>query len=181
MTVLRNQFDPNEIPRDLREFFVEVEVQCGAPWRRCVTTSYENPGNRTTNGPRSIDNAATTTSFGVRLERRSETTGWEPTCACGAGEPVPQTVLDPFSGSATTGVVALRHGRNYVGIDLNPAYVELGRKRIVDDCPMFNNVEVIESRTPIDQSVPALDKDVLMKEDDGLLWMGVRILGGWAH
>jgi site-specific DNA-methyltransferase (adenine-specific) len=33
-------------------------------------------------------------------------------------------VLDPFSGSATTGVVALRHGRRYIGIDLNVDYVE---------------------------------------------------------
>lgn len=35
------------------------------------------------------------------------------------------TVLDPFSGSATTGMVALRHGRNYIGIDLNPDYHQL--------------------------------------------------------
>jgi len=32
-------------------------------------------------------------------------------------------VLDPFSGSATTGVVALRHGRKYIGIDLSAEYI----------------------------------------------------------
>lgn len=31
-------------------------------------------------------------------------------------------ILDPFSGSATTGVVALRHGRKYIGIDLSADY-----------------------------------------------------------
>lgn len=35
------------------------------------------------------------------------------------------TVLDPFSGSGTTGMVAQRHGRKYVGIDLNKDYLEL--------------------------------------------------------
>ena len=39
------------------------------------------------------------------------------------------TVLDPFSGSGTTGAAARRLGRRYVGIDLNPAYHELARGR----------------------------------------------------
>ena len=34
------------------------------------------------------------------------------------------TVLDPFSGSATTGVLALRHGRKYVGIDQSKEYTD---------------------------------------------------------
>lgn len=37
---------------------------------------------------------------------------------------VGDVVLDPFSGSATTGVVALRHGRAYIGIDRNQEYVD---------------------------------------------------------
>lgn len=35
------------------------------------------------------------------------------------------TVLDPFSGSGTTGMVAAKHGRRYVGIDLNAEYLDL--------------------------------------------------------
>lgn len=35
------------------------------------------------------------------------------------------TVLDPFSGSGTTGLAAAKHGRRYVGIDLNPEYLDL--------------------------------------------------------
>lgn len=35
------------------------------------------------------------------------------------------TVLDPFSGSGTTGLAAARHGRRYVGIDLNREYLDL--------------------------------------------------------
>jgi DNA modification methylase len=35
------------------------------------------------------------------------------------------TVLDPFSGSGTTGHAATRHGRRYVGIDLSAEYLDL--------------------------------------------------------
>jgi len=44
---------------------------------------------------------------------------------------VPCTVLDPFSGSGTTGAVALRLGRRYVGIEINPGYQErIARPRL---------------------------------------------------
>ena len=39
-------------------------------------------------------------------------------------------VLDPFFGSGTTGVVALRHGRHFIGIELNPAYQALQDERL---------------------------------------------------
>lgn len=47
-------------------------------------------------------------------------------------------VLDPFAGSGTTAMVALRHGRRAIGLELNAEYVELARRRIVGDAPMFN-------------------------------------------
>lgn len=47
-----------------------------------------------------------------------------------AGCPKGGTVLDPFSGAGTTGVVAKKFGRNYIGIELNPEYVKMSEKRI---------------------------------------------------
>lgn len=47
-----------------------------------------------------------------------------------AGCPEGGTVLDPFLGSGTTLAVALKNGCNGIGIELNPDYVELARKRI---------------------------------------------------
>lgn len=47
-----------------------------------------------------------------------------------AGSRPNDMVLDPFNGSGTTGAVALQHGRRYVGIDLNPEYIELAEARI---------------------------------------------------
>jgi DNA modification methylase len=51
-------------------------------------------------------------------------------------------VLDPFCGSGTTGAVALRYGRASIGIELNRDYAELAEKRIGQEAPMFNEVEV---------------------------------------
>jgi len=47
-----------------------------------------------------------------------------------AGCPVGGIVLDPFTGSGTTGMVALEEGRQFIGIELNPEYVEMARRRI---------------------------------------------------
>lgn len=57
------------------------------------------------------------------------TKGWQDSCGCGA-KTIPCTVLDPFSGSGTTGAVARRLGRGYVGIDLNAEYLVLAKERI---------------------------------------------------
>lgn len=45
------------------------------------------------------------------------------------------TVCDPFAGSCTTGAVAIRHGRNFVGCDLRPSQVRLGLKRLANETP----------------------------------------------
>jgi site-specific DNA-methyltransferase (adenine-specific) len=47
-----------------------------------------------------------------------------------AGCPKGGTVLDPFFGAGTTGLVAMRLGREFIGIELNPAYCEMAKKRI---------------------------------------------------
>jgi DNA modification methylase len=49
------------------------------------------------------------------------------------------TVLDPFCGAGTTGLVATRLQRNFVGIELNPAYVKMAERRITEDAPLFNS------------------------------------------
>jgi DNA modification methylase len=48
-----------------------------------------------------------------------------------AGCPPGGVVLDPFTGSGTTGVVALHHQRDFLGIELNPDYIALAHKRIL--------------------------------------------------
>lgn len=47
-----------------------------------------------------------------------------------AGSKVGDMVLDPFTGSGTVGLVALRYGREFVGVELNPEYAEIAKKRM---------------------------------------------------
>ena len=54
-----------------------------------------------------------------------------------AGCPDGGTVLDPFTGSGTTGVVAVRHGRSFVGCELNPDYADMARRRVTSEAPLF--------------------------------------------
>ncbi len=52
-------------------------------------------------------------------------------------------ILDPFTGSGTVGVVALRHNRNFIGTELNPDYAQIASDRISGDQPMMNEVTVL--------------------------------------
>lgn len=57
-----------------------------------------------------------------------------------SGCPEGGTVLDPFGGAGTTGVVAQRHGRHAVLIELNPNYAALSRQRITGDADLLAEV-----------------------------------------
>jgi DNA modification methylase len=64
-----------------------------------------------------------------------------------AGCPTGGTVLDPFAGAGTTGVVAAKFDRNFIGIELNPEYAHMAVRRIKNECPMFTTVELIDKKT----------------------------------
>jgi DNA modification methylase len=106
---------------------------CGAPWRRVTKTEAlkrERPNDLTKRtGADGTGNHCANTVAGVAVE----TVGWEPTCKCPAAEPIPATVLDPFMGAGTTGLVSAGLGRNAVGCELNPEYVTLAKQRITDE------------------------------------------------
>ena len=53
-----------------------------------------------------------------------------PSLCIQAGSAIGDTILDPFAGAGTTGVVAQKLGREFVGIELNPEYADMARRRI---------------------------------------------------
>jgi DNA modification methylase len=61
-------------------------------------------------------------------------------------------VLDPFNGSGTTGVVALAHNRNYVGLELNPDYADLAVTRISDSVGMMGEVSIISNAVELEKA-----------------------------
>jgi modification methylase len=52
-------------------------------------------------------------------------------------------VLDPFLGSGTVATVAIRSGRAFLGIELNPAYVEIARRRIAETNRLDQQVQQV--------------------------------------
>ena len=62
---------------------------------------------------------------------------------------VPCTVLDPFAGACTVGLVADRLGRDSIMIELNPGYAAMGEQRIKDDAGWVADVEVVDDGAPV--------------------------------
>jgi DNA modification methylase len=121
---------------------------CGASWKRVIEKGLTAHDGETASAYQSGTTANRLSLLrqaarerGGEYVNESRTLGWEPTCGHDA-EPVPCTVLDPFAGSGTVGVVALRHGRRFVGLDLSRTYCEMALRRIVGDMPiLYGNVE----------------------------------------
>lgn len=110
---------------------------CGAPWRRMVERSVEAYNERE-GIAQALRNAGATNggtakvTLGVTDGVSTSTTGWQPTCKHEA--PIERAVvLDPFMGSGTTGQVAFESGRDYAGVELNPTYAEMAKRRIGAD------------------------------------------------
>lgn len=57
-----------------------------------------------------------------------------------AGCPVGGTILDPFFGAGTSGLVAERFGRNTIGIEINPDYVDIAKRRLSKDAGLFADI-----------------------------------------
>jgi hypothetical protein len=61
---------------------------------------------------------------------------------CRLVTPKDGVVLDPFMGSGTTGVACSREGFRFVGVEREPAYYEIARRRLIGDSPLFNRISV---------------------------------------
>lgn len=119
-------------------------AKCGAPYERKVEKSrtFESGSGRSGNMPNGKNGPALQGGGETKDIRRgpvvqTETTGWTPQCKHKVGI-VPCKVLDPFSGSGTTGACATGLGRRYIGIDLNKKYLPLAIDRIGE---MFVTIE----------------------------------------
>jgi DNA modification methylase len=107
--------------------------KCGAPWVRTTEASYtpHPAGGHVGFAARGDAGGMKDLSAMPRLTKHVETTGWRAGCGCeDAGEPVPCVCLDPFAGAGTVGVVARKHGRHSVLIELSETYCAMARDRL---------------------------------------------------
>jgi DNA modification methylase len=121
--------------------------ECGTPWVRVVDTIgvATRPDKTSKYGSPEDDIRGGSETLRTRVINTTTTTGWSPGCGCEwrprdvenkrpappqPYSPIPCVVLDPFCGSGTTGLVACQHDRRFIGIELNPTYAALARKRI---------------------------------------------------
>lgn len=112
--------------------------RCGAPWTRITERETRNLSNAARAGTEIEGKGHPTSQVREDHDIRNGPTplvrslGWRQACQCPAQDPIPCTVLDPFCGSGTAGAVALALGRSFVGIELNPDYLALARRRIAE-------------------------------------------------
>jgi DNA modification methylase len=104
---------------------------CGAPWVRVVerTPMVVRPGPKREAWQAEDDHARTQTGGTMLEPPTSRTVGFESSCSHGDGN-ARGVVLDLFAGAGTSGLVALQHGRDFIGIELNPEYADMARLRI---------------------------------------------------
>lgn len=102
--------------------------KCGAPWERVIES---NPVGQ----PRK-ESEAWNSGTGLLPHKGYcgspdiKTLGFRLTCSCETTDTRPCIVFDPFAGAGTTGVVALKLNRRFIGVELNPDYTKMAKNRI---------------------------------------------------
>ncbi len=103
-------------------------AECGAPWERITKSKYagnlDAPKAMQKKQAESMGGNKTVSGFAhVHATKESKTIGWQLTCKCKA-DVEPCMVLDMFIGAGTTGIVAHKYGRKFIGIDLSETYLK---------------------------------------------------------
>ena len=134
------------MPPDLAEVCIKAGTssrgrcpECGAPWERVTEVTGQtkqkwgtavHPEYATGPMDRGGNSQMETGGIATGMINTRVTTGWRPTCACDAGEPVPCVVLDPFSGAGTTVLVATQLAREGIGVELSAEYNAIAAERL---------------------------------------------------
>ena len=101
--------------------------KCGKPFIRIIEKGEVVEQRKPENGKLKIDGQNGLRNGYVRHE--INTKRWQASCECHE-KPIPALVLDPFMGAGTVAIESLNQRREYVGIELNPEYIEMSNRRI---------------------------------------------------
>jgi len=120
--------------------------ECGVQWVRVVESSGGRDWHKDDMKDKGIPGQIAGENGNKRGQSTSplndtknhKTVGWKPSCECDTpttrdwgGRGIPSTVLDPFGGAMTTAIVAAKHGRKFIMIELSETYIDdIGIPRI---------------------------------------------------
>jgi DNA modification methylase len=146
-------------PKDLIEPCVlagcpeKVCVQCSEPYKLKVDIKriprWELSPNDPRYRPSKYENAHDSLNGNTRHSvTETKPLGLEKQCDCQTNETKGGTVLDPFGGSGTTGIVAASHNRNAILLELNAEYIELAKARINKEVGMMATIKHIKEINP---------------------------------
>jgi len=117
-------------------------AECGASWKRIVERKgteqdstlqqFKGMEIKHANPKRGGQRANANGTVPSYIPSSYDTKGWRPTCNCDTTDTIPAVVFDPFGGSGTTAIAAIKHGRNAILTELSPDYVKIAEKRISD-------------------------------------------------
>jgi site-specific DNA-methyltransferase (adenine-specific) len=120
--------------------------KCMEPWERIVVMEQYDEvrsskrvfGKYTSDEDELSEKSGRMDSGRQYISRKPVTKGWQPTCTCNAEFAV-GVVLDPFVGTGTTGEVALKMGRNFIGIDLYKENIDISTLRLEETIEILKN------------------------------------------
>jgi DNA modification methylase len=108
-----------------------VCAECGSQWARVVERTKSGQGHDSPKdwNPDRNDGPGLGSLHTQYFDIETKALSWRPTCTCNADK-VPAVILDPFAGTGTTLLAAMRLGRRSVGVDLSPDYLGQAVKRL---------------------------------------------------
>lgn len=121
---------------------------CGKGYKRVIATqlvpgakaSYNSAYDKRDAESRGEDHGSNLMRDGHKPGWHKEVIGevWEPSCKHMLTHIKKSVVLDMFMGSGTTGIVASKLGRDYVGFEQSPKYLKIAERRMAKELGMFN-------------------------------------------
>ncbi len=137
---------PPELPQTCIKAGCPPKVcsECGKPYERESDIEREESygrGNQDYTKQTPSSNAQQDVSGGFPEVIKRKTKKWKPTCDCDTEEIESGIVLDPFMGAGTTGLVARKLGRNWLGIEISEKYADMAERRIEQGDKTFQRLQ----------------------------------------
>lgn len=127
---------------ELGEANLEAQKACGGDSRG------EYRGNAQRQGTKGKEDPSEVKRRILNSLRERHTVRWDKRCDCRDAGVKPCLVLDPFSGSGTTGIVAVRLGRSYLGFELNEHYAADSRGFLAEELEARGKLPPVKGEVP---------------------------------